>query len=129
MPASPQPVAFVGAFQLAADQSLPQDPIPFNFSGTYLALVADLLNVLVPGSVALPFGSIIAPGAKGFLIRYDAQGAPAAPVLVTINGGTQPIEISPGGMLVYFNPAPVVGIVSVSIAFAAACQLRAWVLG
>ena len=33
-----QPVAFAGALQLAADQSLPQDAITFNFAGSFVAL-------------------------------------------------------------------------------------------
>jgi hypothetical protein len=124
-----QPVAFAGAFQLAADQSLPQDPLPFNYLGTYLALVADLMNQGGAGSVAIPFGTIGAPGCKGLLIRYDAQPAPAAAVMLRLNGGVTDVELTPGSLFIYFNPAPLAGITAAQLTFTAACQLRVWVLG
>ena len=95
----------------------------------YVALEEKLLNITAAGTVAVSFGSIGAPGAKGVLIRYDAQPAPAAPVAVTLNGGNQPLEICPGGMLVLFNPAPTAGITAMSLAVTAACQIRIWILG
>jgi hypothetical protein len=124
-----QPVAFAGTFQVAADQSLPQDGIPFNFSGTYLALVADLMNVPGAGAIAVPFGSVGAPGAKGLLIRYDAQAAPAAAVLLRLNGGVTDIELTPGSLFIYFNAAPAAGLTAALLTFTAACQIRVWVLG
>lgn len=128
MSATPQPVAFVGAFQLAADQSLPQDPIPFNFSGQYTALVAVLENPVGAGTINVPFGTIISPGAKGLLVRYDGPQTGAAAVQLTLNGGSAPIELTPGSFLVYFNATPSTGITSASFAVTAACQLRVWVL-
>lgn len=129
MPPTPQPVAFVGAFQLAADQSLPQDPIPFNYSGTFLALVADLVNQGGAATVGIPFGSVVAPGAKGLLIRYDAQPSPAAAVMLRLNGGVTDIELTPGSLFVYFNAAPAAGITQAQLVFTQACQIRVWVLG
>jgi hypothetical protein len=126
---TPQPVAFAGAFQLAPDQSLPQDPIPFNYSGTFLALECSLLNQGGAGSVAIPFGSLIAPGVKGLLIRYDAQPAPAVAVMLRLNGGTTDVELTPGSFFVYFNAAPAAGITSALLVFTAPCQMRVWVLG
>lgn len=125
---SPQPVAFAGTLQLAADQSLPQDPIPFNFSGQYTALAEFMLN-LVSGSTTVPFGSVAAPGAKGVLIRYDAQPSPAGAAQVTINAGSEPLELTPGGFLAYFNPTPAAGITAMTIAVTTACQLKVWLLG
>lgn len=129
MSPQPQPVAFAGSFQLSPDQSLPQDGLPFNFSGTYVALVADLVNQSGAGSVAVPFGSINAPGAKGLLIRYDAQPSPAASVMLRLNGGVTDIELTPGSFFVYFNAAPAAGITAALLTFTAACQIRVWVLG
>lgn len=126
---TPQPVAFAGAFQLAPDQSLPQDAIPFNYSGTYLALVAELMNQGGAGSVAIPFGSIGAPGCKGLLIRYDAQPAPAAAVMLRLNGGAEDIELTPGSLFMYFNASPANGIISAQLIFTQPCQMRVWVLG
>src|ERR1700744_1259637 len=123
----PQPVAFAGTLQLAADQSLPQDPIPFNGSGTYNVLSAFRLNV-ASGTTTVPFGSVGAPGAKGVFIRYDAQPAPAAAVELAINGGNQPVELTPGGFIVYFNPTPSAGITAIHVTATAACQLLVWLL-
>ena len=129
MAATPQPFSFTGNLQLAADQSLPQDPIPFNVSSQFTSLQESVLNLTTPGTQAIPFGTVGAPGAKGLLIRYDAPQAGAQPVLVTLNSGSAPTEISPGGMLLIFNPNPASGIISASIVFTAACVLRVWVLG
>lgn len=129
MAPTPQPVAFAGSFQLAADQSLPQDGIPFNYSGAFLALEGSLVNQGSSGSVSVPFGSITAPGAKGLLVRYDSQAAPAAAVMLRLNGGVTDIELTPGSLFVYFNAAPNAGITAAQLIFTAACQIRVWVLG
>lgn len=129
MAPSPQPFAFAGALQLAADQSLPQDPIPFNFSSQFTSLQESVLNLIGAGTVAVPFGSVIAPGAKGLLIRYDGNQTGAAPIFVTINGGSAPLEITPGGFLVWFSPAPTAGVTTCSVVYSSSCQLRIWVLG
>lgn len=127
---TPQPVMFTGEFQLAADQSLPQDVIPFNFAGQYTALVAVTLDPSGSGTVAIPFGTLVSPGAVGLLVRYDAPNqADAAPVYLTINAGSKPLEFTPGSFLAYFNANPVTGVTSASIAYTAACTLRVWVLG
>lgn len=124
-----QPVAFSGTLQLAADQSLPQAPIPFNASGTFVDSAATLLDIAGAGSTVVPFGTVGAPGAKGVFIRYDAQPSPAAAVQVTINAGSVPIELTPGGFIAYFSPNPAAGITSIAIAATTACQLRVWLLG
>jgi hypothetical protein len=125
-----QPMAFTGSFELAADQSLPQDGIPFTFAGQYAALQYSGLNPTGAGTVSVPFGSLISPGAVGLLVRYDAPNqADAAPVYLTINGGSEPLELTPGSFFVYFNANPVLGITTASFAFTSACSLRVWVLG
>ena len=128
MPPVPQPFAFTGALQLAADQSLPQDPIPFNFTSSFLALSQEKFNLNGAGTQVMSFGSITSPGAKGVLIRYDPQ-AGAAALQVSFNSSLTPLEITPGGMLVWFNPTPASGAISMSIAYTASCQVQVWVLG
>lgn len=122
------PMAFTGALQLAGDPSLPQEPIPFNFSGQYASLAEFVLN-LASGTTEVPFGSIASPGAKGVLIRYDAQPSPATAILATINAGDEPIELAPGGFIAYFSPAPSAGITSLSIAATQPCVVRIWLFG
>jgi hypothetical protein len=127
---SAQPFAFQGALQLAADQSLPPDAVPFNASGQYSSQSGGVpLNLSGSGTISVPFGTVAAPGAKLLAIRYDANQQGAQPVLVSINGGAQPLEVSPGGFIVWVNPNPAAGVTSCSIAYTASCQLRVWVLG
>ena len=126
---TPQPVVFSGQFQLAADQSLPQNSIPFNFAGSYVALEAQVANPSGSGTLALPFGTIVSPGAVGLLIRYDEPNQPeAAPVYLAVNGEGS-LELTPGSILVYFNALPILGITEAVITYTAACTLRVWVLG
>ena len=131
MTAALQPVQFTGEFCLAADQSLPQDPIPFAFAGQFTALVSVVLDPNGAGSVAIPFGTLVSPGAIGLLIRYDAPNqADAAPVYLAINGASDGLlEFTPGSFMAYFDADPVLGITSASIAYTSACTLRVWVLG
>lgn len=129
MPPTPQPFTFSGQLQLAPDQSLPQDPIPFNFAGQFNALSQEVLNLVGTGSQVVAFGTISAPGAKGVLVRYDGGQAGAAALMLTFNGSLTPLEVTPGGCLLWFNPTPAAGAISLSIAFTAPCQVRVWVLG
>jgi hypothetical protein len=128
MPPISQPVAFAGALQLSADPSLPADPIPFNYSGTFVALASGVLNISSAGTTPIPFDGVPAAGAKGILVRYDAQSGALAAQLA-LNACTPPVEITPGSLFVYFNAAPGSGVTSAAITVTAACQIRFWVLG
>lgn len=128
MPPTPQPIAFAGALQLAADPSLPNDPIPFNFSGQFVALASGVLNIPSSGTTPFPFDGVPSAGAKGILIRYDAQVGAAAAQLA-LNSSLTPIELTPGSMFLYFDAAPAAGITSASITVTAACQIRFWIFG
>jgi hypothetical protein len=128
MAATSQPFAFAGALQLAADQSLPQDPIPFNFSGSFIALASGVLNITAPGTTPLPFDGVPTVGAKGIVIRYDAQVG-GLPIQVALNAGSAPPELTPGSCMAYFNAAPTVGVTAATITVTAACQIRFWILG
>ncbi len=123
-----QPVAFAGALQLAADPTLPADPIPFNFSGQFVALASGLLNIPGAATTPIPFDGVPTAGAKGILIRYDQQVGAAAAQLA-LNASATPIELTPGSLLVYFNAAPASGVTSAAITTSIACQIRFWILG
>jgi hypothetical protein len=125
--ATQTPIVFSGTLQDPADQSLPPDPIPFNFSGQYTQKSAGVLNLTGSGTIAIPFGTIGAPGAKLFCLRYDAGQQGAQAVLLTLNGGNQPEELTPGGMKVTADPAPTAGITAASLAYTAPCQVRYWI--
>jgi hypothetical protein len=80
------------------------------------------------GSQSVNFGSMPSAGAKAVLIHYESRsGAP--PVLITVNGGNQPVELSTGGSLFLGSPAPVNGVTSMSIAYTGAGRVRVWLLG
>jgi hypothetical protein len=128
MPPTSQPFAFAGALQLSADPTLPADPIPFNFSGAFVALASGVLNIPGAATTPIPFDGVPSAGAKGILIRYDQQTG-AAPIYVILNAGTQPPEMTPGSLIAYFNASPVVGLTSASITTTVACQVRFWILG
>jgi hypothetical protein len=128
MPPTSQPVAFAGALQLAADPSLPNDPIPFNFSGAFVALANGLLNITGAGTTPIPFDGVPAAGAKGILIRYDAQTGAAA-LMLALNSSITPIELTPGSFLAYFDAAPSAGITTAALTATVGCQVRFWILG
>jgi hypothetical protein len=129
MPPTSQPVAFAGALQLSSDPSLPADPIPFNFSGQFVALASGVLNITSPSTTPFPFDGVPAAGAKGILVRYDAQGAGALAAQIALNACTPPFELTPGSFFCYFNAAPGSGITAATITVTAACQIRFWILG
>lgn len=81
-----------------------------------------------PGSQVVNFGSMPAAGAKAVLVVYEPKTA-APPVLVTVNAGNQPIELSTGGFLLIGSPAPVAGVLSMSLAYTGAGRVRVWLLG
>jgi hypothetical protein len=128
MTAQTQPVGFAGALQLSADPSLPADAIPFNFSGALVALASGILNITGPGTTNVPFNGAPAAGAKGILIRYDAQTGAAA-LTLSLNSATPPIELTPGSLFVYFDANPAAGVTSAAIAATVACQVRYWIFG
>ena len=130
MAVATQPVAFLGTFQLVADPTLPPDGIrsttPVRWSPSRRA------SRTSPVQAPSQFPSVLSsrPGRKGLLVRYDAaQPTGAAPVQLALNGSSTPIELTPGSLFVYFNAAPVSGLVSATFTVTAACQLRVWVLG
>lgn len=130
MAASPTPIVFAGQLQLPADASLPPDPIPFNATISALSQQPNqVLNLSGTGTVAVPFGTVGAPGAKLVAVRYDSQGTTAQPVLLKLNGSTVAIELSPGGFILLMSPTPAAGITSLSIDYTADCQLKVWIAG
>lgn len=79
-------------------------------------------------SQSVDFGTIGSAGAKGVLIAYDILQS-AAPLQLTFNGGSEPIELAQGGFLIYISPNPVDGVTSLSIAHTTVGTVRVWLLG
>lgn len=81
-----------------------------------------------PSPQTVCFGTIT--NAKAFLIEVAADSSPsAAPINVSINGGTDAWEIAPGGFLAYASPSPVSGIQSMEIAYTSAAKVKVRLLG
>ena len=122
------PYSISGALNYPADASLPADSIPLGASGSFDHEASAVLKLTGSGTQAVDLGTILAAGAKALLVKVDA-GTGVQPVLLTINGGNQPLEVAAGGFLLVSNPVPGAGITAVSIAFTAACTVRVWALG
>ena len=86
-------------------------------AGTYTHEGGGRYDLTGAGTQVVDFGSLAALGAKAIHIEVApvAAGGTAAPILVTINGGSEPWEIAQGGHIEYCNPLPAVGILSMSI--------------
>lgn len=115
--------AFQGQLLLPPHASLSQAPIPVVGSSAYDSKSDDEFSLTGSGSQVCNFGTVGSPGAKGVFILYDAQQG-AAPLLITINGGNQPVELSPGGFFAYMSPNPAAGITAMTIAYTATCKVR-----
>lgn len=103
-------------------------PVQFGYSGQYTSVVDSKLVETGAGTRVVPFGSIGAPGAKVAVIEYEAAVG-AAPVNLRFNGGTDNFELAPGGLLVWANPSPSIGITALSIVRTGDCSIRVRLFG
>lgn len=122
------PFSISGAFSYPADASLPADQIALAASGSFDHEASAVLKLTGTGTKTVDMGTIPAAGAKAFLVKLDA-GSGVSPILVTLNGGTEPLEIAAGGFILVSNPAPVAGVTDMSIAYTTPCTVRVWALG
>lgn len=99
------PTAFTvsGTASYPPDDGQPVAPIPFSMSGSFDVKVDQEVPFTGAGNftVTIP----VSAKAKLLLIEMDTSTS-TTPVVLTFNGGANPIEIKPGGFLVYGNPAP-----------------------
>lgn len=129
--ASPAPFTYSATLAYPPDEGVSACEIPITLSAYFSNSASFLYELSGAGTQDVDFGSITPNGAKMVQIEVDADASPAAqPVQVTFNGGTDQIEISPGGFLSYGSPSPTAaGILSMSIAHAADVTVRVRVLG
>ena len=103
---------------------------PSSASGTFVS--KSELDYDLTGSgtqaVTLSVGSL---GAKALQIEVDSSSAnPTVPVYIKMNGGTEQLQITPGGFVVISNPVPSAGgILTLSIVYTVACTVRIRALG
>ena len=123
------PFVFDGKLNLPGAPGLAVDPLPFGLSSTYNSKAEFELNLPAgSGTQTVNFGTMPSAGVKGLLLVYETQAA-APPILVTVNGGNQPIEVPTGGFLALGAPVPVAGVTALSIAYTGAGRVRVWLLG
>lgn len=100
-------------------------PDAFSISGQFDALAEFNYVLTGAGTQIVDLGTI----AKAKIILLQVASDAAAPVTVTVNGGTDPIEVSAGGVLAYSNPTPVGGITAMSIAHTNDANVSVKILG
>lgn len=105
-------------------------PFPLNFTAQYDNLVRNRLSLVGAGTQVIDFGSIPS-GVKGLAVTVDPNSSVgAAPVLITLNGNPDVIELSPGGFWLYGSPVPTAaGITAMSIAHAVDTKMNIWLFG
>ncbi len=123
------PFSLEGVLNLPGSPGLPAQPLPFGLSSQYNSKAEFEFELPAgSGSQAVSFGSMPAEGAKAVLVQYEPKaGAPV--ILVTVNGGDEPIEISTGGFWAFGSPTPADGVTSLAIAYTGAGRVRVWLLG
>lgn len=121
------PYSASGALSYPADASLPADPISIAASGMFDHEASAVLKLTGTGTKAVDMGTIPNAGVKALLIKVDA-GVAVPPVLVTLNGGDEPIEVAAGGFIFLSNPVPANGVASISVAYTGACVVRIWAI-
>lgn len=123
------PFSLQATLSLPGTPGLPVDAIVFSMAAQYDSKAEFEYNLPSgSGTKVVDFGTMPALGAKAIVVHYEPLAA--GPVIaLTINGGTQPLELTPGGMFVFASPTPAVGITAMTLAFTAAGRLRVWLLG
>ncbi len=110
------------------DEGLSTNELPFIVSTTYEQKSVQELELTGTGSHTVGMGTVAAPGAKVVIIALGTGTAVAA-VNVTINSGSVPVEVSPGGYFALASPDPTTGITSLAIAHTSAATVKVWIFG
>ena len=119
------PFTFSGALARPPIPSAAQTNIPIPvaaYSSQFTTKSEDVLVLTGAGTQAVDMASLSAAGAKFMSVELgttNASGQPtAAPVNVRVNGGTDDIELSAGGFLIFGSPNPTAsGILSLSLVY------------
>ena len=121
----PTPFSLQGTFVYPPDDGQPDATRDFSQSGNYESKCEKDLKLVGAGTETVGFGTV--PAAKAILIEVAASSL--APVIVNVNGGADPIEISPGGFFAYSNPVPVAGITALDIVYTMDSRVLVRLLG
>lgn len=133
MAASNNPFTINGSLSFPPDEGQQQVAVPFGLAGNYKAITDMRLTLSGSGTQVVPFASVGSPGAKVVLVEYElpvgAAAQTAQPIQLHLNGGSEDIELSPGGFLIMGNPAPAVGITSLSLDYSSEATVRVRLMG
>lgn len=121
------PTAFTlaGSFDFPPDDGEPVAKRPYSQSGSFNSKSEQDLILTGAGTQAVGFGSIA--GVVAALIEVAPTSS--APVIIHINGGTDDIEIAPGGFLAYSNPVPGTPITSMDVVYTMDARVQIRLLG
>ncbi len=123
------PFALEGKLLLPGSPGLPQDPIPYALLAQYDSKAE--FEYLLPassGSKTVDFGTMPDAGCKAMLVVYEPNSSSPV-ILLTLNGGDEPVELAAGGFLAFGSPVPAAGITSLAIAYTGPGRVRVWLLG
>lgn len=119
------PYSLQGTFVYPPDDGQPNATRSFSQSGNFDHKSEKEYLLTGAGSQSVDLGSI--PFVKAAVIEVDSTAL--APIIVTVNGGTDQVEISPGGFFVYSNPNPVAGLTQLDLAYTMNARVQVYLLG
>lgn len=121
----PTPFSFQGTLVYPPDDGQPEATRDFSQSGNFDSKCEKDLSLVGAGTETVGFGTVSA--AKAILIELAADAL--APVNINVNGGTDNIELAPGGFLAFSSPVPVVGITTFDIVYTMNAKVKVRILG
>lgn len=123
-------VQFSGSFQTPPYTGQPECPVPVNYTAQYTRKTVQRFELSGSGSDSVDLSNLPAAGAKLIVVQIDSDLSPAAqPVLFTINGGTDTLELAPGSFLAYGNAKPTAGVTELALTHTSDVCLWVWAYG
>lgn len=123
------PFTFTSTLNFPPIDGQPNVAVPFNITGQYKSREIHDLYFTGAGTLSVPMGTVASPGALLVLVEHVSISG-AAPIIVKYNGSsTGGKELAPGGLDIYFNPAPASGITSIAFDYTALGRVRVWIFG
>jgi hypothetical protein len=125
------PFTFNGTLSFPVDDGQPNSSVVVALSSLYQHQSSAKYELTGSGSKSVDFSTIATTGARCIVVEVLPDPSPAAlPINVTFNAGTDTLQLSAGGFLVYANPNPAVGgVLSLTLAHTSAATVRVHVFG
>lgn len=125
------PFTFNGTLAFPVDDGQPNSSVVLALNALYQHQASFKLELTGAGTRSVDFSTIATTGAKCIAVEVLPDPSPAAlPLNLTFNGGSDTLQLTAGGFLVYVNPNPDVGgVLSMAIAHLSAATVRVHVFG